>query len=256
MSVNPIGILDSGVGGLSILLKIKKTLPNENVIYIGDQAFHPYSDKSRKTLEKRTSKLAEFLVTKKIKILVVACNTASCQALPTLRSKFSLPIVGVVPAVKVASQISNVSKIAILATGKTSKSRYLNDLIQKFAKSKKILKMNCDGLQEAIEDLNKTKITKLLNLYIKKIKKFNADAVVLACTHYALIKEDLVKKLNSVVIEPSPAIAKRVADLIEFPNQKSKKVSYLFFSTGDPNKFSNTASKLLGRKIIAKKAQV
>lgn len=256
MSADPIGILDSGVGGLSILLKIKKTLPNENVIYIGDQAYHPYSAKSKKTLEKRVAKISEFLIDRKIKLLVVACNTASCQVLPYIRSKFSLPVVGVVPAVKPVSKIANVAKIAILATGKTTKSTYLSDLVKKFAKNKKVLKINCDGLQEAIEDLNKTKISGLLSTYIHKIKKFQADAVVLACTHYSFLKDDLEEKLEIAVIEPSPAVAQRVASLIVRPNRPQTKTKDLFFSTGDPGKFSITASKLLGYKIIAKKARI
>jgi len=256
MSANPIGIVDSGVGGLSVFLEIKKALPKENIIYVGDQAFHPYSRKSKSVLEKRVGKLTEFLISRKIKVLVVACNTASCQVLPHLRSRFTLPIVGVIPAVKPASKIPNVSKIAILATGKTAKSDYLNNLVMKYAQSKRILKMNCNGLQEAIEDLDKARIADLLATYAKRIKKFKADAVVLACTHYSLLKDDIARMLNIAVIEPSPAIAKRVTSLIKLSNNEENETKYFYFSTGNPNKFSKTASDLLGFKIISEKANI
>ncbi len=140
MNRNPIGIFDSGVGGLTILKEIKKLLPNESLIYVGDQAYLPYGYKNKKLLIERCTKIVDFLLKNKVKIIVVACNTATIQAIDSLRKKYSVPIIGVAPVIKTLSKESKTRKVAVFATPSTIKSAYLKNLIQGYAKDLTVYK--------------------------------------------------------------------------------------------------------------------
>jgi glutamate racemase len=129
MNNNPIGVFDSGVGGLSILLELKKLLPKETFLYMADQKFMPYGAKTAEELQERVDKIASFLVSQGVKAIVVACNTATIAAIETLRQKYEVPIIGTVPVIKTISSASTTKKIAVFSTPSTSKSSYLNDPI-------------------------------------------------------------------------------------------------------------------------------
>lgn len=250
----PIGFFDSGVGGLSVLIEVQKILPKENIIFIADQKNIPYGAKSEKDLKIICSKITAALIKKNIKLLIVACNTATCFALSHLRSEFNIPIIGVVPAIKPAVKISKNKKIAVLTTPATSNSKYLNDLIKKFAKGKKILKVSCSGLEDHIENLNRQNIKQQLAQYSKKIIEFGADVVVLGCTHYPLIKKDFEKSLKKsiTVIDSSRAIANQINTILNKSNSLSnKKIKDTFLTTGNASSFSTISSIFLGKKIFA-----
>lgn len=258
-SKRPIGIFDSGVGGLSILKEIKKNLPSENLIFLADQKNVPYGLKTQKELEKITERITKFLLKYDIKMLVIACNTATCYALSHLRKKFNIPIIGVVPAIKPAAKKSRKSKIAVMSTPATANSAYLKNLIKEHAVGTQVLRLGCEGLEDSIEDLDYPRINASLPDYVSEIKGFGADVVVLGCTHYPLIKDNIKKSLGSgvSVIDSSEAVANRVEYILAENNMLSReKLSEVFYTTADASKFSEVASILLNCDIEAQKAVI
>src|SRR3989344_9694836 len=155
---SPIGLFDSGVGGLSVLLEIRKLLPNETTIFLADQGHNPYGAKSAKELQDLSLRIANLLIKFKIKLLVVACNTATCYAIDHLRKNFVIPVVGVAPAIKPAIKLSKKKRVAVMATPATANSNYLKGLIAKYSKGVNVLNLGCRGLEEAIEYLRFMKL--------------------------------------------------------------------------------------------------
>ncbi|OGD87935.1 glutamate racemase [Candidatus Curtissbacteria bacterium RIFCSPLOWO2_02_FULL_40_11] len=255
----PIGLFDSGVGGLSVLCEIKKVLPRESFIYLADQKNVPYGTKSKKVLNNLTLRITKFLLKFDIKMLVVACNTASCYSVDFLRNNFNLPIVGVVPAVKPAVKLSKKGKITIMSTSATAKSTYLKNLIAKFSSAKNVLSLGCDGLEDSVENLNYKKINSLLDEYVKRANSFESDVIILGCTHFPFLKNDIQKRAikGTKIIDSGKAIASRVKFLLKQNNMiAAKKTKDLFFTTLNRKKFSNVASTLLKYKVLAQKASI
>lgn len=258
MQKDPIAFFDSGVGQLSVLSETKKLLPKENFIIFADQANNPYGEKSKAEIQSFTEKATKFLISKyRIKMMVLACNTASVLALDHLRTKFKIPIVGVVPAVKPAFQISKKNRIVVMSTPATAKSKYLSALIKTYGKNFKTLKLGCQGLEEAIENLNFKKQDKLLNKFAREIKNFGADVVVLGCTHYPLIKNKIQKELgkNIKIIDSGKSIAARVEEVLGKNNLLSRKKNKdIYYTSANPNTFAKVAGFFLRKPITALKA--
>ncbi|MBI2598981.1 glutamate racemase [Candidatus Curtissbacteria bacterium] len=255
----PIGLFDSGVGGLSVLLEIAGLLPQENFVFLADQLHNPYGAKTKKELEDLTGRITDFLISRKIKALVIACNTATCYAIDYLRLNYDLPIIGVVPAVKPAVKITKTGKIAIMSTPATAKSSYLDELVRGFAKGRQCLKLGCAGLEEAVETWDRRESAILLDKYTARIEKFGSDVVVLGCTHFPFLKKDIKKRVGDKVkvIDSGQAIARRVKYILKkkdaFSTQKNND---LFFTTGDQKEFSRVASVLLGTDISAERVEI
>lgn len=255
----PIGLFDSGVGGLSVITEIKKILPKESLIFLADQGHNPYGQKTKNQLRTLSLRITKFLLQYNIKLLVVACNTATCYAIDYLRSKFKIPIVGVAPAIKPATSLSSKKKVAVMSTPATAKSAYLSSLIKNFASKTTILKLGCDGLEESIEYLNKRNIVKILDKYTKRIKQFKADVIVLGCTHYPFLRYEIQKRVGKGVkiVDSGSAIAKRVKDILNKDDLLAQRRSAdLFFTTGNKKVFSKVASTLLQYKVVGQKAQI
>ncbi len=253
-SQKPIALFDSGVGGLSILLEIQKILPNETTIFLADQKNIPYGKKTQQQLKEITSKITQFLIRHETKLLVIACNTATCYTIDHLRANFDIPIIGTVPAIKSAAKISKKSKIAVLSTKATAKSLYVKSLIKSFAKGVDVTTIECPGLEQAVETLNEAKIDKLLENYAGKIIEYEADVAVLGCTHYPLVKKKLSKLLGTSVkiIDSGPSIAKQAQKVLKNLNiLSSKKNQDLYFTTGRADLFSKISSSILAQKITA-----
>lgn len=254
---NPIGIFDSGVGGLSILQEIQSRLPNESCIFFADQQNVPYGGKTKEELVALTFRIMKFLTTKKIKIAVVACNTATCYAIEELRKAFSLPIVGVVPAIKPAAEQTRVGKIALIATPATAQSSYVTELINKYANKIKVLRIGCDGLEDSIEagQLHGLRTSELLDAYVLPLKQEGIDHLVLGCTHYPFLRARITAMLGPTVtlVDSGKAIAKNVEHLLDEHNLKSSasKSSNQFFTNKDASDFSRVASELLGYQVVA-----
>lgn len=253
----PIGFFDSGVGQISILREIQKLLPNESFVLLADEKHLPFGEKSKESIEKFTGVAASFLIKNhKIKILVVACNTASVQALAHIRRYFEIPVVGTVPAIKPAFIKSKNKKIAVLATTGTIKSDYLQNLISIYSPGAKILKIACPGLEDAIEKRNNRRIKLLISKYAVDIADFGCDTVILGCTHYPLVKATFKKLLpkNVHLADSCKGIAKKVKSDLTNMNALSKSSrNNIFYTTGDPDTFSEACSFYLKRKINVKK---
>lgn len=246
-----IGIFDSGIGGLGIFQTVKKNLPDENIIYFADSAHFPYGEKSYDVLQKLTEKIVDFLIKKECKIIVVACNTASISSLEYLRSKFNLPLVGVVPVVKSLARASITKNVAILATKLTIKSEYLQTLINEFCPEEKGFKVLLEDAQEIVNSIEKGDLRaakKFLPSLVAKIKKKQIDAIALGSTHLALFREEIQEAvgLDICVLDSSWAVARQVTRVLEDNKQleKNEHPEYKFYTTGGEKDFYVKIEKL------------
>lgn len=197
----PIGILDSGVGGLSIAKCITEQLPNESLIYVADSAHAPYGDISVSLIEQRVNFIADWLVKKQCKALVVACNTATVNVIDQLRARLSLPIIGVEPAIKPAALHSKTKKVGVLATQATSVNERFLSLVEQHKNGSQVFIQPCLGLVELIENgqRNSAHCKELLSNYLMPLKEHNVDTIVLGCTHYPYVGEVIRELVGSSV---------------------------------------------------------
>jgi glutamate racemase len=200
----PIGIFDSGVGGLSILHEIHALLPHEQLIYIADSANAPYGDKSTDFIQQRSLSLAKNLITQGCKVLVVACNTATTEAITLLRQQLSLPIIGVEPAIKPAAKLSENKIIGVLATHRTLQSQRVQQLVQYYAQGVTVLTQACSGLMEIVETshAHTGEELQLLKSYTQPLLEQHIDTLVLGCTHYPF----LLKPIRDITGEAIPIL--------------------------------------------------
>lgn len=239
----PIGIFDSGVGGLSVFKEIIKLLPYENVIYYADNANCPYGKKSEAEIIALVDNIVKFLIEKKTKIIVVACNTATAAAIEYLRKEYySINFVGMEPAVKPAAINSKTGKIGILATQGTLEGKLFKETTKKFASDKDVIIRVGDGLVELVESgkSDSDEALNLLNQYLTPMIDLGIDQLVLGCTHYPFLINN-IKKIagNSInIIDPAMPVAKRLKDLLDennLFNSQSSNVCYNFYSSGNIN---------------------
>ncbi len=186
----PIGFIDSGVGGLSVLREVKKILPREQVIYIADAAFAPYGEKSEEAVCARMVKLTNYLLQQNIKALVIACNTATAAAIDSLRARYAIPIIGVEPAIKSAVAITQTKVVGVLATTGTLASKRFITLTQRHAQQVKLLKTACPDLVRQIEyePFNCLETESLVRHYVTPMVAQGMDTLVLGCTHFPIVK--------------------------------------------------------------------
>lgn len=194
---NLIGVFDSGIGGVTVLKEIIKIMPKENYIYYSDSKNNPYGDKTKNEIINICDDVVNFLISKNCKIIVIACNTASAVAIQTLREKYpNIKFIGIEPAYKMVYDYAQDDETLIMATKGTIESEKFNLLYRKYNNQKTYL-LTCSGLADIIEEGNKERINKYLNdnlgKYNKKVKN-----VVLGCTHYSLIKNEISKVLNDI----------------------------------------------------------
>ena len=242
MKNNSIGFFDSGIGGITIWESVNRLLPNENTIYLADSKNSPYGKKSNDELINISKENVEFLINKKCKLIVVACNTATTNSINFLRKSYNLPFIGIEPAIKPAVLNTKTGKIGVLATKGTLGSSLFEKTSNIHGQNVKIIEQHGLGLVELIEKgiYSGSKIDSLLKEYLNPMLENNIDKLVLGCTHYPLIKESIKKIINESIniIECSEAVAlqtERVlikSNLINSGTEKSKK---LFYTNGDKN---------------------
>jgi glutamate racemase len=211
----PIGVFDSGVGGLTILRAVRQALPCENLVYVADAAYVPYGQKSPEQIRDRALAIAGFLVQQGAKAIVVACNTATAAAIDVLRARLPIPFVGVEPAVKPAVAATRSGVVGVLATPATLASERYRSLIERVAAGIRIVAPPCAGLAEHIErgDLDGERTEQLLRGFVEPLLAEHADVIVLGCTHYPLVAH-IVQRIAGpgvAVIENGTAVAKEVA---------------------------------------------
>lgn len=218
MNENPIGIFDSGVGGLTIYREIHQLLPHENIIYLADSKYAPYGEKSKDEIIKLSIKNTEFLLKKNCKIIVVACNTASTIAVKTLRERYDIEFIRTQPGIKPAALNSKTKSVGILATQGTLKSDLLFETSQRFAQGVKVTHQIGEGLVKLIESnkIYSEEMTLLLDKYIKPMLEKNIDHLVLGCTHYPFLIPQLKKIVGDKVsiIDTGEAIARQTRNIL------------------------------------------
>lgn len=215
-----IGVFDSGKGGLTTLNEIKKLLPNEDYVYYADSKNNPYGNKTDEALYVIVKNVMDKLITKNVKLIVVACNTATVKCIEKLRHDYpNILFVGTEPAIKVACD-NNYKNTLVLATPGTINSERTNELIKKNKKNnQQIYLLPCEGLANAIENSDQIKINNLLDLYLKEYENKNIDSIVLGCTHYPIISEKIQLMFpNSKLIDGNLGVAKRVKQVLEENN--------------------------------------
>lgn len=210
----PIGVLDSGVGGISVLKHIHALLPNEQLLYVADSKYAPYGNKTPEQIQSRCFEIADFLIAKDAKALVVACNTATAAAIDVMRAKFTLPIIGMEPAVKPAAAATKNGIIGVLATVGTLKSAQFAALLESYGRNVKVVTQACIGLVECIErgELNNESTLELIKQYCQTLLDEGADTIVLGCTHYPFVRQLIEQVVGPevVLIDTGAAVAKQL----------------------------------------------
>ncbi len=202
MNNHPIGILDSGLGGLTVLQAIARELQNESFVYIGDSVSTPYGAKSPDEIYKLAKRLIEFLLQQEVKLIVIACNTITVTCLDKLRSDYSqIPIVGTVPVIKTAAEVSKNKYIGILSTTQTAQSDYQKHLIETFANGCTVFNHGTDALVPLIEQgqLESSEMTAALQSVLQVFKNEKIDALALGCTHFPFLEKQMQTILGSNV---------------------------------------------------------
>jgi len=237
----PIGIFDSGVGGTSILKEIHALLPNENIIYLADSKNAPYGDRSSEEIKSLSVKNTEFLLMKECKIIVVACNTATTNAIASLRSQYDTPFVGIEPAIKPAALQTKTNTVGILATKGTLSSSLFHKTSNLFASDIEVIEQIGDGIVRLIEDgkLESQDMVDLLQTYLDPMVKAKIDYLVLGCTHYSylipLLKEMLPDSVT--IIDSGEAVARQTKHLLiknGLVSDSSIKGTVSLLTNGDP----------------------
>jgi len=231
MKTKPIGIFDSGIGGTSIWKEVIKLLPNENTIYLADSINAPYGEKSPEEIISLSIKNTEFLISKGCKLIIVACNTATTNAIDYLRKNYSIPFIGIEPAIKPAALLSKTGAIGILATKGTLTSKLFEKTASEYTKNITTIEQDGEGIVPLIEagKLNSKELNELLNNYLKPMLNFNIDHLVLGCTHYPYLIPQIKEILgnNVVIIDSGEAVAKQTKAVLNKLNilSTSKKES-------------------------------
>lgn len=250
----PLGIFDSGVGGLSVLREIHRQLPGEDLIYVADQAHVPYGSRSREEVFGFSDGIIRYLLKKQAKVVVIACNTASAVALADLRIKYpSIPFVGMEPAVKPAAAETNTGVVGVLATPATFQGDLYASTVERFAKGVKILQDTCPGLVRQIElgQIESAETREILQRALQPMIDEGVDEIVMGCTHYPfvipLIKEIIGEGIE--VIDPAPAVARQAGRLLREYELESGGIAdgnLSFHTTGETGALERPLKILLG----------
>lgn len=250
---NPIGILDSGVGGLSILREVIKQLPNESTIYFADSKNCPYGPRPIKEISKLAENVVKFLLTKEVKVILVACNTITVSIINNLRNKFDIPFVGVEPATKVAAEKTKTGNIGILATKGTFSGELYQETKDKYANGSNIFIQIGEGLVEIVESnsIEEKSSIDIISKYVNHFQKNNVDQVALGCTHYPFLKNKLVELSENKInfIDPAEAVVKQLTRVLESEkllSENTSNVSHKIYSSGKLIKLGKMIPEIKG----------
>ncbi len=257
MDSRPIGIFDSGVGGLTVLKAIRKELPNENFIYLGDTARVPYGTKSERTVIKYSLENARFLMGFNVKMVVVACNTSSSYALEILEEELSVPVIGVVkPGAQAAVKASASAKIGVIGTEATVKSASYRREILSIAPFAEVFQKACPLFVPLIEEgwIDDEITLKVAQRYLSYFKDKDIDTLVLGCTHYPLIKELIAKVLPGVkIVDSAQETARAVRSAVK-PN--GGRGSLRIFVSDKTDRFEKIAKMIMGKQIQIEEVRI
>jgi glutamate racemase len=264
---SPLGVFDSGVGGLSVLRSIRQQLPDEPVIFLADQAHVPYGPRSLEEVRRFSEGITRYLLSRGAKLIVVACNAASAAALQYLRQVFpDIPFVGMEPAVKPAAETTRSGVVGVLATPATFQGALYASVIERFASGVTVLQNTCPGLVSQIEagQMDGPETRRILATALQPMLDQGVDTIVLGCTHYPFV----IPQIQAIagpqvrVIDPAPAVARQIGRLLDArglmaaPGMRSSaaiddetrsgRPPLHFLTTGDAGRFQSLLSQLLG----------
>ena len=253
MDNRPIGVFDSGVGGLTVVKEINNLLPNENIIYFGDTARVPYGSKSKATIIKYSKQITRFLLTKEVKAIVIACNTASAYALEEIKSIFDVPVVGVhlSGAAQTAVKVTRNKKIGVIGTEGTIRSDIYGKYIYSNMPEAEVVGKACPLFVPLVEEglINDIVTDEMTKRYLKELKEKEVDTLVLGCTHYPMLKDTIQKEMgpNVELINPAYETAKTLKILLEDNNITNNITSnnHEFYVSDMADKYNEFAKKIV-----------
>ena len=260
MNTRPIGIFDSGVGGLTVVDKVFRLLPNENIVYFGDTARVPYGNKSGETVTRFSKEIVKFLLGFKVKLIIVACNTASSLSLEALKKAFSIPIVGVIkPGVEEALKATGTGRIGVIGTERTVSSKAYKKEIESTGRNSFVIQKSCPLFVPLVENgwFGGDITLKIVRKDLAPILAGNIDTLILGCTHYPLLKKAIQRIAGKKVtlIDSSIAVAKYTSALLDNENlcNNAGKARARFFVSDDTEGFVKLARIFLKKNIKAKR---
>lgn len=264
MDNRPIGVFDSGVGGLTVFSELVKALPKEDIIYLGDTKQFPYGNKSKETIIDLTKRNIEFLIQNNVKAVVIACGTATSQALESIKNKYSIPVVGIIePTILELLEDTSTRKIGVIATTGTIRSNSWELEIKTKMPNVEVINKACPLLaQMAEEGWTDNEIAKLtIKEYVKKFKEEPIDKLILGCTHYPLFKNLIKQELGESVeiIDTGKNVGKYLKQFLKKEGKENltkKTTEYKFYLTDMETEFLKVAKKLLHRDINIIKADI
>ncbi|MGE5893940.1 MAG: glutamate racemase [bacterium] len=257
MRNRPIGVFDSGIGGLTVFRELASALPYEDIVYLGDTARVPYGIRSASTVIRYSFQNAQFLIKQRIKVLVVACNTVSAVSIEKLRDRFSIPVIGVIdPGARAAARNSRGARIGVIGTEATIKSGAYQKILSGLIHDVEIFARPCPLFVPLVEEgWTKGRIAKaVVEEYLAPLRKQAVDTLVLGCTHYPLLKGMISRYMErgTVLIDSAVETAKETKTLIKENNltrQQKNKGRKKFFVTDSPSRFREVGERFLGEPI-------
>ncbi|CDA16471.1 MAG: glutamate racemase [Clostridia bacterium] len=261
MDSRPIGMFDSGVGGMTVLKEVKKKLPNEKIIYLGDTKRFPYGSKSKETIIELTKRGIEFFIKKDVKAIIIACGTATSQAIDTVSKMYNIPIIGIIePTVNYILKQKNIKNIGVIATAGTIRSNGWEKALKEKNSELNIINKACPLLAPMAEEgwTNNEVASLAVKEYLKDIN--NIDALILGCTHYPLFEDVIKKELGDTVeiINTGKMIADFIKELFEKENMLNLDNNNLYeiYLTDIECNFVNVAKKLINEELSVNKTEI
>lgn len=257
LSEAPIGVFDSGLGGLTVVRELRRQLPNERIIYFGDIARLPYGIKSEKQIRDFSRENTEFLIRRNVKAIVVACNSSSSAAFSFLKSHYALPIVDVIwPAAQTASRATHTRKVGVIATQATVASKAYERAISKIDKRIQVFQEACPLLVPFVEEgiLEGPLVQMVLKRYLTPLLRRKIDTLILGCTHYPMLRNAIQKVVGSKVklIDSAPAAVAELKEILDergaFRREAPKRMLQVFVSDL-PNNFVHVGTRFLGERL-------
>lgn len=254
----PIGVFDSGIGGLTVVKALRENLPGEDLVYFGDTARVPYGNKSRQTIERFAMESARLLLEHQVKMIVIACNSSSAFALQSLRASFRLPILGVIEAgAKRAVQITENRKVGVIGTHATVVSGAYEQVLERLNSRIKVFSQSCPLFVPLVEEhwLYDEVTFDIAKRYLNPLKKTGIDTLILGCTHYPLLSDVIARVMGEEVrlVDSATSMAMEVERVLREKNlsnsQSGREGEVRYFVSDDPEKFIEIGEKFLGEKV-------
>ena len=253
----PIGIFDSGVGGLTVVAKIREMLPNEKVVYFGDTARVPYGAKSKETVTKFSVETVEFLMEHNVKLVIVACNTASSLSLEFLKRCFRVPVIGVIePGAREAASVTRNNRIGVIGTRATVSSGAYEKAIRKMGLRYSVFTTACPLFVPLVEEgwVNNDVTKAVAQIYLAPLKNKGIDTLILGCTHYPMLKDALKRAMGKsvVLVDSAREVAREAKSIMGASgllNLSKRNGAHKFFVSDEPNRFVHIGERFLKRRI-------